>query len=181
LKQHPLSRQACFGGCRIGKAVSSKEVFSKTGVLDGGAMPEKRQGAEHLYELYKLKRREKMKTATLPGFSRYLIYDEGRVAIRATGKMMKAHDDSKNGYLKLKLTNDDGVRIHFWFNRLIYTAFNGPIPAGMEVDHIDGNRLNNHLENLSLVTHKQNCVLKKQRDRFFLFNRQAKKKGRKII
>jgi hypothetical protein len=122
-----------------------------------------------------------MKTTILPGFSRYLIYDEGKVVVRATEKIMKVHDDGKNGYLKLKLTNDDGIRIHFWLNRLIYTAFNCSIPAGMEVDHIDGNRLNNHLENLSLVTHKQNCVLKKQRDSLFLFNRQAKKKGRKII
>lgn len=41
-------------------------------------------------------------------------------------------------------------------HRLVWMLFNGPIPEGMEIDHIDGNALNNKIENLRLVDHKQN-------------------------
>jgi hypothetical protein len=40
--------------------------------------------------------------------------------------------------------------------RLIYEAFVGPIPDGMEIDHRDGNPKNNALENLRICTHQQN-------------------------
>lgn len=42
-------------------------------------------------------------------------------------------------------------------HRFIWECFNGPIPDGLEVDHIDGNPMNNKLENLRLGTHKENC------------------------
>ena len=40
--------------------------------------------------------------------------------------------------------------------RVIYEAFRGKIPAGFEVDHIDGNPMNNALYNLRIVTHREN-------------------------
>lgn len=42
-------------------------------------------------------------------------------------------------------------------HRLVYEAFNGKIPDGKEIDHDDGNRLNNKLDNLFARTHKENC------------------------
>ena len=39
---------------------------------------------------------------------------------------------------------------------LVYLWFKGDIPAGMEVDHIDDNPLNNLPENLHLLSHKAN-------------------------
>lgn len=41
-------------------------------------------------------------------------------------------------------------------NRLVFQAFNGKIPNGMQVDHIDNNPLNNKLDNLQCLTPKQN-------------------------
>ena len=41
-------------------------------------------------------------------------------------------------------------------HRLIYTWFYGFIPEGYEIDHIDGNRDNNHPSNLRAVTHSEN-------------------------
>ena len=41
-------------------------------------------------------------------------------------------------------------------HRLVWEAFNGPIPGRLEVNHKDLDRANNRLENLELVTHQQN-------------------------
>lgn len=43
-------------------------------------------------------------------------------------------------------------RVH----RAVYETFCGEIPAGFEIDHIDTVRTNNSLENLRIVTHKDN-------------------------
>lgn len=40
----------------------------------------------------------------------------------------------------------------FLTHRVIWELVNGPIPEGMCIDHIDGNGLNNRLENLRVVT-----------------------------
>jgi hypothetical protein len=43
-----------------------------------------------------------------------------------------------------------------YVHRLVYESFRGPIPDGLEINHIDGNKKNNSLENLEAVTRKQN-------------------------
>lgn len=46
---------------------------------------------------------------------------------------------------------------HFQVHRMVWEAFNGEIPEGMEVDHIDSNPKNNALNNLQLLSHVDNC------------------------
>ena len=41
-------------------------------------------------------------------------------------------------------------------HRLVWEAFNGPIPGRLEINHKDLIRTNNRLDNLELVTHQQN-------------------------
>ena len=80
---------------------------------------------------------------------------------------MKCHLDSKNpddkerrGYLKIKLVNDQKELIQWWVARFIYYAFMGNILKGLEIDHIDGNRTNNAIKNLRMVTRQQNIKAK---------------------
>lgn len=45
---------------------------------------------------------------------------------------------------------------HFLVHRVVYEAFNGPIPEGYDIDHIDGNPYNNALNNLQAISHTEN-------------------------
>lgn len=54
------------------------------------------------------------------------------------------------------LMHDDGRRKAFRVHRLVAKAFIGPCPDGHEVNHIDGDRTNNHVENLEYVTRAEN-------------------------
>lgn len=52
-------------------------------------------------------------------------------------------------YLNHKRTNRS---VH----RLVFQSFQGPIPEGLECDHLNGNRSDNRLCNLRLLTHRAN-------------------------
>lgn len=42
-------------------------------------------------------------------------------------------------------------------HKFVWETFNGKIPEGFEIDHIDNNKMNNKLSNLQLLTHTENC------------------------
>ena len=96
----------------------------------------------------------------VPGYEGlYQVSDLGRVKslnYRRTGKeqILKPAKD-KNGYLQVHLCNDGEDKV-LLVHRLVWIAFNGPIPEGYEVNHINENKQDNRLENLNLLSHKAN-------------------------
>lgn len=50
----------------------------------------------------------------------------------------------------------DGVYVRRSVHRLVWEAFNGPIPGRLEINHKNLDRADNRLKNLELVTHQQN-------------------------
>ena len=66
-------------------------------------------------------------------------------------------DRQKKGskYRRIGLRKN-GKRYWFFVHRLVYEAFNGPIPPGMQINHIDENPENNCVDNLNLLTQKEN-------------------------
>lgn len=50
----------------------------------------------------------------------------------------------------------DGKAKCFSLHNLVWTTFVGPVPEGYEINHMDENPSNNRLDNLNLLTHKQN-------------------------
>ena len=55
------------------------------------------------------------------------------------------------GYIYLTCNNKRPLA-----HRIIWEMFNGAIPDGLTIDHINGNKSDNRIENLQLVTQHQN-------------------------
>lgn len=72
-----------------------------------------------------------------------------------TLKLPKSTKRSNIGYLQAHLWKN-GKGKYYSVHRLVWTTFNGDIPKGLEVNHIDENKHNNRLDNLNLLTSKEN-------------------------
>ena len=73
------------------------------------------------------------------------------------------------GYLQVK-TSMEGKLYRKYAHVLVWEAFNGAIPEGYEVDHIDDNKQNNQLSNLQLLTRKQNMAKCHERNPHIKYN-----------
>ena len=62
-----------------------------------------------------------------------------------------------SGYLVIRLCKN-GQYTQKLVHRMVWEAFNGPIPDRLEVNHKDLDKTNNKLDNLELVTHQENLV-----------------------
>ena len=50
----------------------------------------------------------------------------------------------------------DTCGTQYFVARLVYVLHNGPVPAGMVIDHFDGDKSNNRIDNLRCVTQQVN-------------------------
>ena len=115
-----------------------------------------------------------MNLKTIKGFPKYEVSDQGKVwrkaRISSSGYHLKRKELStykgNNGYPMVYLHYDNGERKGFYVHRLVYETFKGEIPPKFEIDHIDGNRGNNSIENLRAVSHKTNCNNPKSIERY---------------
>lgn len=62
---------------------------------------------------------------------------------------------SHNGYYRVCLYKNSIGKMHI-VHRLVWIAFNGPIPEGLQVNHINEIKADNRLSNLNLMTPKEN-------------------------
>lgn len=70
------------------------------------------------------------------------------------GKILKPHPDPA-GYINAVLHQDNHA-CTFHCHQLVAKAFIGTCPVGREVNHLDGVKTNNSVDNLEYVTRKEN-------------------------
>jgi hypothetical protein len=99
---------------------------------------------------------------SIPEFSRYVASSAGYILSMSRGTKMKPYVNRK-GYLIVGLRGDESKTKCIPVHRVIWMAFNGPIPKGLVVDHIDNNPGNNRINNLQLLSNRENVVKGKVR------------------
>jgi hypothetical protein len=92
----------------------------------------------------------------------YIVSSYGRIARygsaqgTSTGKILKPKI-SNTGYAKVCLRRD-GDKWYARIHRLVADAFIGPCPPGHQINHIDGDKLNNRSDNLEWATQSENMA-----------------------
>lgn len=86
-------------------------------------------------------------------FESYEVSSAGRIRNKLTGKVLRNYD--RRGYLMAVLYKDK-TRYQFGVHRLVATAFLAADEKRTLVNHKDGNRTNNHVDNLEWVTASEN-------------------------
>lgn len=106
------------------------------------------------------------------GLSNYAISNDGQVRREVGGRGHRAGRVLKplphpRGYQQVNLWHD-GRLTRRTIHSLVAEAFLGPRPDGQEIDHIDGDKHHNHVDNLEYVTSSEN---KRRRHRLELAKR----------
>lgn len=78
-----------------------------------------------------------------------IVSDLGNVGSMFSYRGLCKNTINNNGYLKV-----NKVTVH----KLVWTTFNGDIPEGYEIMHIDSDKTNNKLSNLKIGSHSENLV-----------------------
>lgn len=98
----------------------------------------------------------------VPGFQEYAIDEHGNI-FRAE----PSRGTSVGKQLKSTIGKDGYVRVVLWarnkpaaktVHSLVAAAFISPRPPNLEVNHIDGNKKNNHVSNLEYVSRSENLL-----------------------
>lgn len=94
--------------------------------------------------------------ACIDGFPDYLVTSKGRVLSLKHGKLEeKRQFTSGQGYKRIEISKN-GNNFKFQVHRLVAQAFIPNPDNKPQVNHIDENKINNHVSNLEWMTAKEN-------------------------
>ncbi len=91
---------------------------------------------------------------SINSYINYQVSNVGRVRNSKTGRILKPKLGS-NGYFTVGLSKNGGVKTHM-IHQLVAREFLENPNGKPCIDHIDGNKTNNSLENLRLCSYSQN-------------------------
>lgn len=97
------------------------------------------------------------KLSEIKGFENcknYIIYEDGSIYSKRLKRFMKLPKDS-SGYLCLDIRRTNSICKYPKVHRLVMLAFSKEKPKE-QVNHIDGNKENNHISNLEWVSNEDN-------------------------
>ena len=88
-----------------------------------------------------------------PIFDNYLASKNGSIYSLKSKKILSKKKNNGKGYLIFYLYDE---KKNYYQHRFVYEVFNGKIPKCMVTDHKNGIRNDNRIENLQLLTPRQN-------------------------
>ncbi len=91
----------------------------------------------------------------IKNLSKYIILKSGKVYSKASKKYIKLGANN-DGYIRINLTNDKGVKKNYQIHRLVMWAYKGK--SDKQVNHINNIRTDNRLKNLEYVTAQENLI-----------------------
>ncbi len=101
----------------------------------------------------------------------YFVNQYGSVFSIKMGQWLRINYNDRF-YCVVALKNiDPGTPRTQRIHRIVWEAFNGLIPDNLEIDHVDGRRYHNYLDNLQLLSHAEN-LNKRDPDKYAYVNRE---------
>ena len=95
--------------------------------------------------------------------------DKNGEFIHITKKVTSKGYKRGNGYMQCNVRKYGGRFKRYYVHRFVFECFNGLIPEGKVIDHINDDRKDNRLCNLQLLTPQENCK-KSAKNRDYTFN-----------
>ena len=100
-----------------------------------------------------------MKTTKYKG---YTVHSNGNIESKWKSRGFVKYYCKEGHYPQFNFSVEGKQKMGY-VHRFVWEAFNGPIPKGMTIDHINGDKTDNRLSNLQLLTPSQNNSKDKQR------------------
>lgn len=96
-----------------------------------------------------------MDKLNLINFEKYTITEDGRIFSKHFNRYLLG-SPNQDEYITISLWCKDEKSRPFYYHRVIWFYFNGDIPNGLEINHVDENKSNNSLSNLELMSRGDN-------------------------
>jgi hypothetical protein len=91
----------------------------------------------------------------IEGFENYSISKSGNVKNNITGRILKTNKNER-GYYRVALCKNGDIKKTFKVHRLVASTFIPNPENKPQIDHIDGNKINNNVNNLRWCTNSEN-------------------------
>lgn len=88
-------------------------------------------------------------------FENYYVSSYGRIRHKIKNNLLRP--SLTGGYYKVRLSKN-GLTKDYFLHKLVYQIFNQDYDETKIIDHIDGNKLNNNINNLRQVTNSENVL-----------------------
>lgn len=86
----------------------------------------------------------------------YFITQDGKCYNSITNKYLQGQINKNNGYLTYYITLPNGEKKRCYAHRMVAMAYLENPAGKKEINHIDGNKLNNNIDNLEWATPQEN-------------------------